>query len=241
LGFVINEKSIVDNIYLPKYYNPEIIEKLNNLNETHDLFVLGDLLEQKTLSLSTGHEVGKLAYGTGHIPFIRTSEIANWEIKLDPKHGLSEEIYNDFQKKQDVKENDILMVRDGTYLVGTCGIVTKYDVKIVYQSHIFKIRANNPDLIHPYLLLAVLTSPIVKEQIAAKRFTQDIIDTLGGRIRELILPVPKDPETIKQIIENVSAVLNHKNLARDIARKTILGVAPVGGDIEDNEFLTMLK
>ena len=241
LGFVINEKSIVDNIYLPKYYNPEIIQKLDNLKKTHDLFVLGDLIEQKTLSLSTGHEVGKLAYGTGSIPFIRTSEIANWEIKLDPKHGLSEDIYNDLYKKQDVKENDILMVRDGTYLVGTCGIVTKYDVKIVYQSHIFKIRANNPDLIHPYLLLAVLTSPIVKEQIAAKRFTQDIIDTLGGRIRELILPVPKDPETIKQIIEDVSAVLNYKNLARDIARKTILGVAPIDGDIEDNEFLTMLK
>ena len=120
-------------------------------------------------------------------------------------------------------------------------MVSKYDTKIVYQSHIFKIRANNPDLIHPYLLLAVLTSPIVKEQIAAKRFTQDIIDTLGGRIRELILPVPKDPETIKQIIEDVSAVLNYKNLARDIARKTILGVAPIDGDIEDNEFLTMLK
>lgn len=33
-----------------------------------------------------------MAYGTGNIPFIRTSDISNWEIKADFKHGVSEEI-----------------------------------------------------------------------------------------------------------------------------------------------------
>jgi len=241
LGFVIDEREIRENVYLPKYYNPEITRKLEALKPTHDLVVLGELVRKKVISLATGHEVGKLAYGGGRIPFIRTSEIANWEIKLDPKHGLSEAVYDELKDKQDVQENDILMVRDGTYLVGTCGLVTKYDVKIVYQSHIFKIRSNKPEILHPFILLAVLTSPIVKEQIASKRFTQDIIDTLGGRIRELILPIPKDEKKRREIIEDVRSVIEHKNAARDLARKTILGIAPVGGDIEDNEFLTMSK
>ena len=240
LGFVINEKDIVDNVYLPKYYNPEITKKLDSLKSTHDLLVFGDLIKRKVLSLSTGHEVGKLAYGTGHIPFIRTSEIANWEIKLDPKHGLSETIYEDLKTKQDVQENDILMVRDGTYLVGTCGLVTKYDAKIVYQSHIFKIRSNKIDVLHPFLLLAVLTSPIVKDQIASKRFTQDIIDTLGGRIKELVLPIPKNDKIRNDIIESVRQVIAHKNLARELAKRAILEVAPVG-EADDNEFLTMSK
>ncbi len=241
LGFIINEKNIRDNIYLPKYYNPEISERLNSLKDTHDLLVFGDLIKKKIVSLSSGHEVGKLAYGTGQIPFIRTSEIANWEVKLDPKHGLSEAIYDDLKDKQDIQENDILMVRDGTYLVGTCGIVTKHDVRIVYQSHIFKIRSNNHELLHPYLLLAVLTSPIVKEQIASKRFTQDIIDTLGGRIRELIIPILKDEKERNDIIKAVRAVMEHKNAVRELMRKTILGVAPVSGEIDDSDFLTMSK
>jgi type I restriction enzyme M protein len=242
LGFVINEKGITDNVYLPKYYNPEISQKLNALKPTHDLLVFGDLMKKKVLSISTGHEVGKLAYGTGHIPFIRTSEIANWEIKLDPKHGLSEAIYDELKTKQDIQENDILMVRDGTYLVGTCGLVTKYDVKIVCQSHIYKIRSNKPDVLHPFLLLAVLTSPIVKAQISSKRFTQDIIDTLGARIKELVLPIPKDEVTKNEIIENVRSVTEYKNAAREIARKTILSVAPLGGDDEEeSDFLTMSK
>lgn len=241
LGFVMNEKDIKDNIYLPKYYNPEIEKKLKKLESTHDLIVFGDLVKKKILSLSTGHEVGKLAYGTGHIPFIRTSEIANWEIKLDPKHGLSEAIYNDLKDKQDVRENDILMVRDGTYLVGTCGLITKYDTEIVYQSHIYKIRSNKHDVLHPFLLLAMLTSSIMKEQILAKRFTQDIIDTLGGRIKELILPIPKSAQERKEIIESVRSAIEHKNLSREIIRKTIHRVAPLNEDTKDYDFLTMSK
>ena len=240
-GFVINESEILDNIYLPKYYNPEIPKKLEKLRDTHELHIFRDLVDQGIISISTGHEVGKLAYGTGNIPFIRTSEIANWEIKLDPKHGLSEAIYEEMKDKQDVQENDILMVRDGTYLVGACALVGKYDTKIVYQSHIYKIRTNNHEILHPFLLLAVLSSPIVKEQIFAKRFTQDIIDTLGGRIHELILPVPKSEEAKKEIVENVTSVINHKNEARQLARKTILGIAPVDEASGDNDFLTMTR
>ena len=142
-------------------------------------------------------------------------------------------------KDFDIQENDILMVRDGTYLIGTCAIVTSLDKKIVYQSHIYKIRSNNLEKIHPFLLLAVLTSPIVKEQIFSKRFTQDIIDTLGGRIHELVLPIPKNDKAKKDIIENVKAVIGHKNAARELARNTILSVASVGEDEEGNEFLTM--
>lgn len=241
LGFLISESKIRDNVYLPKYYNPEIPKKLQKLRKTHNLLNFGDLMEKGVISVSFGHEVGKLSYGTGNIPFIRTSDIANWEIKLDPKHGLSETIYEDYKYKQDIQENDILMVRDGTYLVGTCALVTKYDTKIVYQSHIYKIRSNDHKTLHPFLLLAVLTSPIVKDQIFAKRFTQDIIDTLGSRVQELILPIPRTEKQKNEIIENVKSVIDHKNAAREIARKTILGVAPVGDHTDVTEFLTMSK
>jgi type I restriction enzyme M protein len=60
-GFVINEKAIKDDIYLPKYYNPEIYKRLDSLNETHDLLVFGELIKKKIIGLATGHEVGKLA------------------------------------------------------------------------------------------------------------------------------------------------------------------------------------
>lgn len=239
LGFVINELQIKDDVYLPKYYNPEIPEKLNRLIETHDLLTFGELVKSGILNIATGDEVGKLAYGTGNIPFIRTSDIANWEVKLDPKQGLSDELYKKYKNKQDILENDILMVKDGTYLVGTCAIISANDTKIVYQSHIYKIRSLDYEKLHPYLLLAVLSSPIVKEQIYSKRFTQDIIDTLGGRIHELVLPIPKDKTVRDEIIGKISEIMAHKYAARDLTRKAVLGIAPYEDFDDDFEFLTL--
>jgi len=96
----------------------------------------------------------------GSIPFIRTSDISNWEMKSDPKHGVSREIYESLAKKQDVRAGDLLMVKDGTYLIGTCAIVTEADKEILYQSHLYKIRVNDNGYgLNPYLLLAFTDCP----------------------------------------------------------------------------------
>jgi type I restriction enzyme M protein len=228
LGFTVAASEIQDNIYLPKYYNPELKQRLDALADTHELLNLGELADRGVIGVGTGHEVGKLAYGTGPIPFIRTSDIANWEIKGDPKHGVSEALYKTYADRQNVEVDDILMVRDGTYLVGTCAIVTDLDSKILYQSHILKFKSCNEHVMNPKMLLALLSSPIVKEQIWAKRFTQDIIDTLGGRWRELILPVPKDETERRRIIEAVESAIEGRKQARLAARKAVMMVAPHG-------------
>ena len=217
LGFSMSVSEIRNSIYLPKYYDPEIGSRLELLSGSHNLISISSLVEDGILSITTGHEVGKQSYGTGNVPFVRTSDIANWEIKIDPKHGLSEEIYANFKEKQDVRQEDILMVRDGTYLVGTCAMVRKGTKKIVFQSHILKIRVLNKSLVDPYLLLAALTSPIVKRQIYAKRFTQDIIDTLGTRLMEVIVPFPKDSEKVDEIIKLTKKCLKLKDDARSLA------------------------
>lgn len=240
LGFVIKESEIINNVYLPKYYNPEIRRHLQNLSNTHDLISIKKLVDDDIIEISTGSEVKKENYGSGAIPFVRTSDIANWEIKIDPKQGLSREIYEKFKKRQDVKANDILMVRDGTYLVGTCALILPGEEEFVYQSHIYKIRVKDKEKIHPYLLLAVLSSPIVKMQIYSKRFTQDIIDTLGERIFELVLPIPKDEVKRKQIVTKVNSVINFKHKAKKMSREAMLQVAPLKKDEEDSKYLTMI-
>ncbi len=238
LGFVITEKEIVNNIYVPKYYNPEIGQRLQELSETHDIISVGELEDREVIAIMTGDEVSKESYGTGTIPFIRTSDIANWEIKLDPKQGLSKEIYERYKTRQDVKANDILMVRDGTYLVGTCAIITEDDKEIVFQSHIYKIRVEKPEELDPLLLLALLSCPLVKSQIFAKRFTQDIIDTLGERIHELLLPIPKSEEERKRIAGEVSKIIDYKKQAKDMIRKVVTSVVPSEG--EDAKFMTLI-
>jgi len=227
LGYNIKIEDVKNFVLAPRYYNPSSNLTMDKLKTTHNLYCLGDLVAKGIIEIKTGDEVGKLAYGTGKIPFIRTSDISNWEIKIDPKHGMSKEIYEKYSKKQDVKEGDIFMVKDGTYLIGTCAFVSKYDEVIVYQSHLYKIRINKNDIISPYLLLAALSSKPVIEQIQSKRFTQDIIDSLGKRILELVIPIPKNKirkdEIEKMVKTSIDDRIESRELARN-AKEMIVGV-----------------
>ncbi len=51
------------------------------------------------------------------IPIVRISDFSNWEIKADVKQGVSEEIYQHYAECEDVQIGDILLVRDGIYIL----------------------------------------------------------------------------------------------------------------------------
>lgn len=226
LGFTIEQKNVSQNVLCPRYYDPQLNNEIEKLATTHHLVKFGELIQERILSISTGDELGKLAYGTGDIPFIRTSDISNWEIKADSKHGVDRKFYDSLKHKQDVQPLDILMVKDGTYLIGTCAIISEQDREIIYQSHLYKIRINeNSNGLNPFLLLAILSSPIVQKQVKAKQFTMDIIDSLGERINELVLPIPKSQKHQNKITKMVESSVHRRIEARELAKEARILVA----------------
>ena len=236
LGFLLRSDEIRNGILVPKYYDPEIEDQLRRLESTHYLVTVDDLVEQKKVSVSTGVEIGKMAYGTGSIPFVRTSDLSNWEIKTDFKHGVSEEVYSEYKERVDVLPGDILLVRDGTYLIGTSAVVTEKDVPMLYQSHIYRLRVTEGSDFDVWLLFACFNAPIVKRQIRSKQFTQDIIDTLGKRLFEVILPIPKSKDVRDRIATETRQVIETRAQLRNRAKEIALEVegieSPSSGDIE---------
>lgn len=210
LSYLIQLKKIKDYILAPKYYLTDRDDAFLGLKKTHDLIKVKDLIEKGHLLISNGDEIGKLSYGTGNIPFVRTSDISNWEIKSDPKHLVDESVYNKYKVRQDVREGDILMVRDGTYLIGTCAMITSLDIKILYQSHLYKFRVLPTAPFDSYLLLALLSSSAVQSQIKSQSFTQDIINSLGKRIEEIIIPFPISDNVRRKISDQVKDIIEKK-------------------------------
>lgn len=218
MGIAVPKNKLGLNL-APRAFEFDAASESDRLVETHEIVSFGDLVKEGVLSLTTGDEVGKLAYGTGEIPFIRTSDISNWEVKGDPKHCVSNETYERFQSRQDVRPNDILLVRDGTYLIGTCAVVTEYDLPMLFQSHIFKIRVEKPGKISPFLLLAALSCPFAQRQIKSFCVSQDIIDSLGNKIHEIQLALPRSTETRERISMLVEKSVRDRTEARELARK----------------------
>ena len=191
----------------PKYYNPELALLASRMAETHDCITIGSMVRDGTISTDTGHEIGKSAYGTGDIPFVRTSDIANWEIKSAPKQGVSRSIYEEYAADQDIRPGDILFVRDGTYLIGTNCIITAIDKEILYQSHVLKLRVNDQSRLDSHLLFLALNNSWVQSQIRSFQFTADIIDTIGQRFSEISIPVPRDKQVQAALVDGCRAAL----------------------------------
>lgn len=217
LGFRIRYEDLVDQIFVPAYYNPEIRQELEDLRRSgkYSLVSIGELVDRKVLQITRGDEIGSQFYGTGKVPFIRTSDIVNWEIKFDPIKCVSEEVYAEYQRLQDVQEKDILLVSDGTFLIGRTAVVTRLDLKIIIQSHLKKIRVLDQDFIDPYYLFYLLNSKVVRKQIDAKTFVQATISTIGNRFNEVALPISKDLAEVGEITSEIAAIIAQKAELRE--------------------------
>jgi type I restriction enzyme M protein len=171
-GFKVKLSEIKDYIFIPNFYDPETFQRLKELEKTgrYEIKSLKEMVDERLISIKRGNEVGSRYYGMGEIPFVRTSDIVNWEIKIDPIKSIPEEVYESYRKRQDIRENDILIVTDGTFLIGRTAIVTAIDKKLVIQSHIRRIRCLKMNKLHPYLLLYLLNTDIVHKQIEEKTF-----------------------------------------------------------------------
>ena len=225
-GFLLRCEDVVNDVLIPRYYNPEIGAEMARLGDDYEFVALGILVDQGVLSFATGIEVGKMAYGTGDIPFIRTSDISNWEIKADFKHGVSREIYENSRAHVDVQSGDILMVKDGTYLIGATAIVMDSDLPMLFQSHLYRIRIHEPGIISPWLLFALLNTPVVRLQVRAMQFTQDIIDTIGKRVLELKIPMPRSAKKARRLADECRRIIETRVRLRQEASAL---VGSVGG------------
>ena len=212
IGFTVNKKDINDHIYIPEYYDPDISNYLDQLAKSgsFELVSIDSLINKKYITISRGNEVGSQFYGSGEIPFVRTTDIVNWEIKFDPIKAVAEEVYLKYKKNQDIQEKDILFVNDGTFLIGRSSMVTELDKKIVLQSHLRKIRVLENDFIDPFYLFYVLNTNIVQKQIVSKTFVQATISTIGGRIKELILPIHKDKNKRSELSAEIESIIFEK-------------------------------
>ncbi len=212
LGYSVETEEIVDNIYIPEMYNPEVKQELQQLEASgkYNLISVEKLIDKKIIKITRGNEIGSRSYGTGNIPFVRTTDIVNWEIKLNPVKAVSEKIYDRYKDLQDIQENDILFVNDGTFLIGRSAIITKLDTKCIIQSHLRKIRVLDTNFISPYYLFYLLNTKIVQKQIKQQTFTQATLSTLGNRINKLILPIHTDKSTVTRINKEIKYIIDQK-------------------------------
>lgn len=230
LGFQHSSRNIVRNVVVPRYYDPSVPQLLDQMSDRFKPLTVRQLVDNGLLSVSTGVEVGKMAYGTGDVPFVRTADLSTWELRGEPKQRVSDDVYNAFASKTDVSTGDVLLVRDGTYLVGTSALVNTGDGRMLFAGGLYKLRSLDHTSLDPFLLLTLLNMPILGRQVRAKKFTRDIIDTLGHRLMELFLPFPRDQRFSERIAAMAKEILDERHRLRDEARQIVADLEDAGSE-----------
>ncbi len=229
--FKLNNNLIKNKIYIPYYYTGvEKTLKLLEKDKNFELVSIKQLTDDKIIYtnkngyIPRGDEIGSQVYGLGDIPFIRTSDLNNWEINLNSNKHTSKEVHEKYKQKQNIEVGDILLVKDGgSNLIGKTGYVSDLDTNIIIQSHIFQFKTlENDEAIDPCLILYLLNLEIVQKQIQAITFIQGTIASIGNRIMEVVLPLPSDHKRRKQISDYINEIIDSKTKNRKKIRKLSL-------------------
>ena len=222
-GYQIQPEELADRIYLPGYYHPELRRELDVLRQSgqYELTSIGELVQQGLLQIRRGVEVGAEHYDTGDIPYIRTTDLGNWELSEEPLKRVSPEVYEQHCHRQQLQEADILLVNDGAFLIGRSAMLTRLDRRCLIQSHFRILRATDPERLNPYYLFYLLNTNLAKRQFAAKTIVQATIATLGNRLPEVELPFNRDKAEQAAHAAEVSAIIEGRTTARTHIRKLL--------------------
>lgn len=206
------------DLWTPAYSYPFYVNTLKTIQKKWKTIPLGEIVTAKK-----GDEVGSANYNEyldkkdTDIPFIRTSDLVNYEVDQFPDFYIPEEIYQEL--KQDIKTGDVLFSNDGK--IGLVAMLTPQD-KVIIQSHIRRLRlkpeAKKYNITPEYLFLVLTIKEIARYQ--AERYTviQSTIPTISNHILDFEIPI-LDKTSIDEITKLVKEAFELKDEKKKLIKK----------------------
>ncbi len=197
------------NLFTPMYFLPEIVENIESVKNSFKWKYLGDIVKFKK-----GDEPGSDNYidykesKDNDYPFIRTSDIVNYDIDLYPDFFLKKNIFDDLN--QDIKTEEVLFSKDGK--IGEVSMITPFD-KCVLGSGFLRICAIEKE-INPYYLFIALTNELIGKKQAAQRtvIASTIPHIREDRIADFIIPFVSKYDDIVKLTKEAFKLKNERKI-----------------------------
>ena len=210
--YEVNFTEIKDTLWTPKYYYPRYISTIEYLKKNFKCLPLSELIKYKS-----GDEVGSDAYNsyldkkTTDLPFIRTSDIYNYQYDICPDNFVSKDIFDELE--QEIESGNILFSNDGK--IGMITMISRND-PIIVQSHINIIKVKSTEITAEYLYAMLMVNEINAYQCDKCTVIQSTIPTLANRLNEFIIPILED-----NFIKEITRLIKTSNQLFDQKRAII--------------------
>ncbi|MBU1180558.1 restriction endonuclease subunit S [Patescibacteria group bacterium] len=205
------------DLWTPSYSYPLYVNILKAIKKKWKTTPLGEIATVKK-----GNEVGSDKYNKyldqkdSDIPFIRTSDLVNYEVDQFPDYYIPEEIYQEL--KQDIKVGDVLFTKDGK--IGMTGMITKNDNVIIasgISSLRLKTEAKKYNLTPEYLFLLLS----LKETGLYPSIRRTVIASTLPHLREERLREFEIPILDKNSIDEITKLIKEAFELKDEKKKLI--------------------
>jgi type I restriction enzyme S subunit len=182
-----------DDMMTPAFYFPLYITTIREIEKNNSCVLLGNVADFRN-----GDEVGSINY-KGYlerketdVPFIRTSDLVNYDFDNYPDYYIEKTIYNDIN--QNIKAKEILFTKDGK--IGISAMTTESD-KCILGSGILRIVPKEAKINPYYLFIALSVKEVGLYQAIQRTVVASTIPHLReDRIGDFKIPIIKKQEKI---------------------------------------------
>jgi type I restriction enzyme M protein len=214
---VESEIAKANGVYVPRYYWQSREKEIEEIAAKQKLKLISiqQLINEKIITFFDGHGSPEAENkGRGDVPYIRVSDIVNWEIYKDPTSMIPEGVYQDFlTPKKELKPKDILYVRRGSYRIGGVAMVSPFDTKVLLTREILVLRVARPENqydIDAYYLLYLLSHRLVALQTRNKVLIETTLPNIADRWKELKLPIHASSADRQDVSVRMKSVIESK-------------------------------
>lgn len=207
-----------DDMLTPAFYYPLYTKTAMLIAEKHHCELLGNIAD-----LKNGDEVGSANYKTYNnrketdVPFIRTSDLINYDFDKFPDFYIDEDIFNELN--QDITENEILFTKDGK--IGITAMTTKSD-KCILGSGILRIKAKKNKINPYYLFIALSTTEIGLYQAIQRTVVASTLPHLReDRVGDFSIPIIKNQKKIIELAEKAFKLREERKMLINESRLLI--------------------
>lgn len=218
--FSVNLSDFVkDDLWTPAFSYPLYVNTLKEIQKKWQTVPLGEIATVKK-----GDEVGSDNYNKyldkkdSDIPFIRTSDLVNYEVDQFPDFYIPEEIYQELM--QDVKAGDVLFTKDGK--IGMSAMITKNDKAIIASGMVrlrLKAEAKKYNLSSEYLFIVLSLKetglyPAIRRTVVAST----IPHLREERLKEFEIPI-LDKTSMDEITKLVKEAFELKDEKKKLIKE----------------------
>ena len=204
------------NLWTPAYSYPIYVNSIKSIKKKWPIVQLC-----KIATITKGNEVGSDNYNKyldkkdNDVPFIRTSDLVNYEVDQFPDFYVPQEIYKDLN--QDIKVGDILFTKDGK--IGISAMITENDTPIIASGIVrlqLRVSAKQYNITPEYLFIVLSLKetglyPAIRRTVIASTIPHLKIE----KLKEFEIPI-LDKSSIFKITKIVKTAFKLKKEKKEL-------------------------